>query len=145
VSEKQRLLDAEAAGWRELAARLDKLAGDDWVRPGVNGEWNAKDLLAHIAMWHAHTTDRLESLRVTGELPPVPDVDAFNLDQLQRNRDLSLHEVQAMSGASRHRFREEIELLADDPGERLRQIVEGNAHGHYDEHMPHLDAFLGVS
>ena len=145
MSAKQKILDAEEAGWRELHARLHALADDDWSRPGVVEEWTAKDLLAHVAVWHASTTDRLESLRMTGTLPPHPDVDAFNLDQYERNRDLTLHEVQAMSGASRHRFREEVDLLADDPGDLLTQVVNGNSTDHYLEHIPHLDAFLGLA
>ena len=143
MSGKQKLLDGEDAGWRELHARLEAIRGDDWLKPGVVEDWSAKDLLAHIAVWHASTTDRLESLRMTGTLPPHPDVDAFNLEQFDRNRDLTLHEVQAMSGASRHRFREEVDLLADEPGDLLTQVVNGNSTDHYLEHIPHLDTFLG--
>jgi hypothetical protein len=145
VSAKQKILDDEERRWRELSARLQALAQDDWLRPGVVEGWTAKDLLAHIAVWHASTTDRLESLRMTGTLPPYPEVDAFNLDQYTRNQDLTLHEVQAMSGAARHRFREEVDLLADDPGDLLTQVVNGNSTDHYEEHIPHLDAFLGLS
>ena len=145
MSAKQKILDGEEAGWRELSARLHALAEEDWTKPGVVEDWTAKDLLAHVAVWHASTTDRLESLRMTGTLPPHPDVDTFNSEQHDKNRDLTLHEVQAMSGAARHRFREEIDLLADDPGDMLTQVVNGNSTDHYLEHIPHLDAFLGLS
>jgi hypothetical protein len=144
MSTKQKLLDNEDRLWREMHARLERLSPGDWLRPGVNGEWNAKDLLAHVAAWHAHTTDRFESLRMTGELPTFNlDVDEFNQKLFEENRDLSLHEVQAMSGASRHRFREEIDLLPNEPGEDVQQIVYANGDEHYEEHIPHLDAFLG--
>jgi Mycothiol maleylpyruvate isomerase N-terminal domain len=145
MSAKQKLLDAEDAGWRELHARLTALADEDWTKPGVVEDWTAKDLLAHVAVWHASTTDRLESLRTTGSLPPHPEVDDFNREQYERNRDLTLHEVQAMSGAARHRFREEVDLLADEPGDQLTQVVNGNSTDHYLEHIPHLDTFLGLS
>ena len=144
MSAKQRILDQEDRAWHGFSARLNRLKGDDWLKPGVVEGWNAKDLLAHIAVWHASTTDRLESLRTTGELPPHPDVDAFNQNQYEMNQDLSLHEVQAMSGASRHRFREEVDLLADDPGDLLTQVITGNSTAHYEEHVPHLDGFLEV-
>ena len=113
------------------------------MRPGVNDDWTAKDLLAHVAAWHALTTDRLEALRMTGTLPDAPDVDAFNREQHERSADLSLHDVRVMSGAARHRFREEIDLLPNDPGERIERMVYGNAEGHYEEHFAGLDAFLG--
>jgi len=142
VSTKQKLLDAEDQGWRELHARLERLPEDDWLRPGVNGDWNAKDVLAHVAAWHAVTTDRFEVLRTIGTLAEYPPIDEFNRDQYEKSRELSLHDVRVMSGASRHRFREEIALLPMDLGENLVRIVESNAHGHYEEHIAQLDAFL---
>lgn len=140
---KQDLLDAEDLGWKELHARLERLSEEDWLRPGVNGDWTAKDVLAHIAAWHAVTMDRFEVLRTLGTLPEYPPVDEFNRDQYEKSRELSLHDVRVMSGAARHRFREEIALLPNDLGENLVRIVEGNAHGHYDEHIEQLDTFLG--
>jgi hypothetical protein len=142
VSAKQRLLDAEDRGWRELFARLDRLSDDDWLRPGANDEWTPKDLLAHVAAWHAMTTDRLEAQRTTGQRPKLPDIDEFNRRQHEENRDLSLREVRAMSGASRHRFREEVALLSDDPGDDLSQMIASNAEGHYEDHYAGLDKFL---
>ena len=142
---KQELLDAEEASWRELHARLDKLSADDWLKPGVNGDWNAKDVMAHIAAWHAVTTDRFEVLRTLGTLPEYPPVDEFNRDQHEKSRDMSLHDVRVISGAARHRFREELAQLPADLGENLVRICEGNAHGHYDDHIEQLDNFLATA
>jgi DinB family protein len=143
MTTKQDLLDAENAGWHELSARLEKLTDDDWLKPGVNGDWCAKDVLAHVAAWHAVTTDRFEVLRTMGTLPEYPPVDEFNQDQYEKCRELSLHDVRVMSGAARHRFREEIAQLPAELGENLVRIVQGNAEGHYDEHIEQLDKYLG--
>ena len=145
MSKKQELLDAEDQRWHELYQRLDKLSEDDWLKPGVNGDWNAKDVLAHVAAWHAVTTDRFEVLRTMGTLPEYPPIDEFNRDQYEKSRELSLHDVRAMSGAARHRFREEIAKLPAELGANLVTIVESNAHGHYDEHIEQLDNFLSGS
>jgi hypothetical protein len=145
VSKKQELLDAEDRRWRELFERLDKLSDEDMLRPGVNGDWSAKDALAHIAAWHAVTTDRFEVLRTMGTLPEYPPVDEFNRDQYEKCKEMSLHDVRAMSGAARHRFREELAQLPAEVGANLVTIVESNAHGHYDEHIAQLDAFLAGS
>jgi len=67
VSAKQKLLDAENRGWSELHSRFDKLSDEDWLKPGVVDDWTPKDMIAHVAVWHAQTADRLESLRMTGE------------------------------------------------------------------------------
>lgn len=144
TSKKKELLEAEDAGWHELNRRLSRLSDEQWLGSGVNADWNAKDLVCHIAMWHASATDRLESHRATGTLPPLPgDVDTINKEQYERCRDLTLKEARAMSGAARHRFREEVALLPDDPGERLSMLIIGDGIEHYDEHIPQLDAFLG--
>jgi len=83
---------------------------------------------------------------VTGTLPSFNlDVDEFNQRLFEENRGLTLHEVQAMSGAARHRFREEIDLLPNEPDDLIQKIVYANADEHYEEHIPHLDAFLGGS
>jgi hypothetical protein len=144
VSHRDELLSLEDAGWQALSARLHRLAEGDWVRPGVNGEWTPKDMIAHIALWHASATDRLESYRMTGTIPPLPaPVDDINREQFERGRDLTVKEARAMSGAARHRFREEIALLPDDPEERLSMLIIGDGSEHYDEHIPQFDAFLG--
>jgi hypothetical protein len=144
VSHRDELLSLEDAGWRELSARLHRLTEGDWVRPGVNGEWTPKDMIAHIALWHASATDRLGSYRMTGAIPPLPAaVDDINREQFERSRDLTVKEARAMSGAARHRFREEIAMLPDDPEERLSMLIIGDGSEHYDEHIPQFDAFLG--
>jgi hypothetical protein len=144
VSIRDELLAAEDVGWKQLSELLHRLAGDDWVRPGVNGEWTPKDLIAHIAVWHASATDRMEAHRMTGSLPPLPaSVDEINRDQYERCRDLALNDARAMSAAARHRFREEVALLPAEPDERISMLIIGDAHDHYEEHIPQLDAFLG--
>ena len=143
MSRRDELLRVEDAGWQQLSERLHRISDDDWLRPGVNEGWTTKDIVAHIAVWHASATDRLESFRMTGTLPPLhADVDTINKDQYERCRDLTLREVRAMSGASRHRFREEIALLPPDPEERVAMLVHGDGSEHYDEHIVQLDAFM---
>ncbi|MGH2727477.1 MAG: DinB family protein [Actinomycetota bacterium] len=144
MNRRDELLAAENAGWQELNARLHRLGEDDWLRPGVNGDWTPKDLAAHVAVWHASATDRLEGVRMTGEMPPLPaPVDTINADQYERCRDLTLKEVRAMSGAARHRFREEIAQLPPEPEENVSMLIFGDGREHYDDHIPQLDAFLG--
>jgi len=141
MTTKRELVEAEDKSWHALAERIDRVA--DPEAPGLNGDWSVKDLLAHVAAWHAVTTDRLECLRSVGDLGKAPDVDAFNDKTHQECKDLSLHDVRVMSGAARHRFREEVALVEEPIDEHLARIIAANAHGHYDEHIPDLDRLLG--
>lgn len=139
---KSDVLQAEDAAWHTLCDRFGKLAETDFDTPGVNGDWTPKDLMAHVAVWHAETTDRFENLRTTGRLPEVPDVDAFNEDSYRRCKDVSLPDVRAMFESSRHRFREEIAAMDEPLDERVVQIIAANGHEHYQEHIPQLEAFI---
>jgi hypothetical protein len=136
------LLAAEDEGWRTLHVLFERLRPEDWERSGASGDSSAKDLLAHIACWHAEATAMLESLRSRGDESVWPaDVDAFNRDAYERCRDMTLREVQAMAGAARHRFREETALGPDPVPDRLAERIASCAHGHYDEHLAEFAAF----
>ena len=143
MTSKRELLEAEDQRWHDLCALIHKVSDAGFSEPGVNGDWTPKDTMAHIAAWHAQTTDRFETLRTTGKLERVPDVNTFNAENYERCKDASLHDVRAMFESSRHRFREEIALLDEPLTERLGQIIAANGHEHYEEHIPQLEAFLG--
>jgi hypothetical protein len=135
------LLNLEEERWNQLWKLLDRVP--DWEKPGAADDWSVKDLLAHIAAWHATTMDRLEQFQFSGKLPPPPeDIDAFNAKTYEENRDLSLHDAKVMSGASRHRFREEVAALKDEDAEKFERMIFGNAHGHYEEHIPQIEGYL---
>ena len=137
---RAQLLDQEEQRWEVLCRLLDKVP--DWEQPGVLDDWSVKDLLAHIAAWHAKSTDRLEIFREMGTLPDPPDIEAFNAQTLEETKDLSLHDVKVMSGASRHRLREELAVLKDTDADQMQGMIVGNAHGHYDEHIEQLERYL---
>ena len=140
MSTRAQLLDQEEQRWEELCRLLDKIP--NWEQLGVLDAWSVKDLLAHLAAWHAKTIDRLETYRVTGNLPDPPDVEAFNAETYEMNKDMSLHDVKVMSGACRHRLREELALLKEEDAQAFEQMITGNAHGHYDEHIEQLERYL---
>lgn len=109
---KDDLLMFEEQAWQELQSRFAKFTALDWERPGPAGEWCAKDVLAHVACWHAELTHHMEHIRSTGNDIPYPELEDFNRRSHEQCAGMSLHEVQAMSGAARHRFREEIAAAA---------------------------------
>ena len=142
MSRRQELLDADEAAWEEFHARFHRIGEEGWLKPGACGDWTPKDLMAHIACWHAETASIIEQVRAGGTFPQV-DVEAFNVDFYERCRDMALKDVQAMSGAAHSRFREEVaHVPAELFTERMEAWVAGNGHGHYDEHIPLFDAFL---
>jgi DinB family protein len=145
VTSRRELLDAEEIAWRGMWARFRSLGPDDWTRPGTGDPWSPKDVLAHIAAWHAEITAALEALRCRDDVTAwPPDVDAFNADAYERCKDMSLHDVEAMSGAARHRFREELAQAKDPLPDVMTARVACCGHEHYAEHVPQLEAFLSA-
>lgn len=139
---RRAVLDEEEAAWREMCARFDRLGPEDWERPGVNAEWTPKDLLAHIACWHAEAEGMMERHRIEGGAPPWRDTDEFNAEAHRRCAGMTIKEVQSMSGAARHRFREEAALLPERLPEALANVVVFNGQRHYREHAADFDRFL---
>ena len=142
---RQDLLDLEAKAWLELSGRFNTLKDDQWLQPGVVETWTAKDLMAHIASWHAEAVHEMEMFRSQGHVKRRwKDVDQFNAEAYEQCKDMSLHDVKVMSGASRHRFREEIARAAEPLPEKMEKLIAGDGHVHYGDHIPHLDSFLGA-
>src|SRR5262249_36008985 len=77
MSTRNDLLQLEEERWNQMCRLLDKIP--DWEGEKVCDDWSVKDLLGHVAAWHATTMDRLEQFQSSGKLPPPPeDIDAFN-------------------------------------------------------------------
>ena len=78
-----------------LEETLARLTHAQMLLPGVDGEWNVKDALAHISTWERWMISWTTSLLI-GEKPETPDpwdVDQMNAETYARVRDLSLAKV----------------------------------------------------
>lgn len=139
------LLNDEARAWRDLMTRFNRIEGAGWNRSGAAGDWSPKDVLAHIACWHAEAEMFFEQLRSADTPPRWPDVETFNAESREKCRDMTAREVQAMSGAARHRFREEISLVAEPLAEKHVRAIRNCGALHYAGHIEMLDAFLEKS
>ncbi|HYO44935.1 MAG TPA: ClbS/DfsB family four-helix bundle protein [Candidatus Limnocylindrales bacterium] len=63
-----------------LLAQLSGMPNDEMAKPGVVGAWSVRDVLAHLAEWHA-MVERWVTAGERGETPHVP-ADGFNWGQL---------------------------------------------------------------
>jgi hypothetical protein len=148
---KQEILDLISSEWDALQALLQDFDSEKMIQPGVVGGWSMKDILAHITAWESLMIQWLEeSLR--GETPNRPspgsswdDLDSFNEQIYQENRNKTLDEVQqAFSEIHQHAVRtvesmEEKDLFDPDrfawrEGDPIWHLVAGNMWWHYKEH-----------
>ena len=49
---KESLLNESQKSFDQLLELVDSIPNGKKVRPGVNGEWSVKDVLAHLCAWH---------------------------------------------------------------------------------------------
>jgi DinB family protein len=141
---------------RELLARMDE-AWASFSR-GVHAlptevleqklgerEWSRKQMLAHIAMWHDLTAERLAGFGETGE--PVAhdeDDDVTNARAARGAEGRTTGEVLLAMDESYRRLRREVSRLSNDQVAAhdawAARAIAGNTYGHYDDHRADLDA-----
>ena len=69
-----------------LEKSLATLNPDDWLTPGVVGNWTAKDLLAHLTAWEGFLRDWYQSgLRNETPAIPAPGYSGKLIDQLNEH------------------------------------------------------------
>jgi Mycothiol maleylpyruvate isomerase N-terminal domain len=137
MATKRELMEAEYAGWSELCSLLNSTDAVRLEEPGCEGEWSAKDLMAHLAGWFAETVQVLEQIRFGTYQPFDYDVDELNERFIEANRDQPEPVVRAEMAASRNRMLEEFNLLPE-----LTPVAEEwfreSGPEHYQEHLPRL-------
>ncbi len=88
-------LDQEWANIERICAGFTET---DMCKPGVEGEWSVKDILAHLSAWEKYLLDRLGYV-MTRQHPQYPsmsswdDVHRFNAQVFAENKDRPLTSV----------------------------------------------------
>jgi hypothetical protein len=155
------LIERERGLWDDMVAEIGE---DRMLQPGATGEWNFKDVVAHLNGWWIGWLARLAAARDHSHpaAPPWPadldeddesDVDKINDWIYQVNRDRPLGEV---LGEYRHSFQRMYDItsaLSENElndvgrypwlaGHCLADVITG-AFGHFhEEHEPLLRDWL---
>jgi hypothetical protein len=139
---RHQLIQEEDAGWADLHAALLGVGEERLLEPGVNEQWSAKDLLAHLGCWMAEAANVLERIRLGTYVDERLDVDAMNARFYEAMKDQSLRDVWAEMESARTRMFQEWAALPDVTGKAEEWFVESGP-GHIAEHLPELRTFLG--
>jgi hypothetical protein len=151
-SELLNTIRAHRAGWEALLAEIGE---ERMLEPGATGDWNFKDVAAHLTGWRLRTIARLEAAQRDASPSPPPwpleldevdddDVQVINQWIYRHNHDRPLSEVLAEARESLRRVEEGVETLSEqdlfDPdrfawmgGFSIAAAVSGSL-GHYEEH-----------
>ncbi len=155
--DRNELLSQMHAGRHALEATLARVDAGQMDAPVLHDGWSVKDLLAHLAFWERRAVRLYETLargeKPTGEVGSDAELDALNARVYSTGHERPADEVRTDEAAAYLALLQVAETAPEadlfDPqrfpwteGRPLAAWIEGNAHGHYEEHLPELVAWL---
>ena len=150
---KQDLLEKILEGREELELALNKVSERQKSLIILHGEWSVKDLLGHLGFWENRVADLFEVLKAGATPEPAVDMDLMNAKALLATREKSLAELEVFEKDAYQRVLRIIQQASEqelfDPGffdwtkgASFQELISDNTWGHYEEHLPELNAWL---
>ena len=146
--DKQLFLKKVDQAWEALAAAYAGLTEAQLAEPGVNEDWSAKDLLAHVTTWEGEALKYLP-LILAGGTPPryaaqYGGLDAFNAQITAQKRGLTTAEVLEQLDETHRRLLDFIRSAPDDQfarETRFRRRLRIETYSHYTLHAKMIRAW----
>ena len=141
----------ERSRWSDIIARMDD---DMMLKPGVEGHWSVKDILAHVVWYEREVVGVLRSRAFVGSNLWALPLDERNAGVYEETRNMTLEEVRAESARVFPQLLEQLEALPKDaygdasrfPGMPAEWepwfIIAGNTFNHYPDHTQSLKQLL---
>ena len=150
---KQELLSKIQAGRQQIDAAVTRVDDERMPLIVLHSEWSVKDLIGHFGFWEGAIVSLFNTLRAGKTPDPFPELDAVNAKALSDSRKMSLSDVRRQEKSA---YQKVLSLVQDatedelfDPhhfpwteGRPFAEIVSDNTFGHYEEHLPELNAWL---
>lgn len=126
--------------YAELSAVLAAISPEAAQRPGIAGEWNAGDLVAHLIRWQEEALGHLEALRDGTYERRQYDFDAFNAVAVEERRGVAWPKLVEQLAGSHAAMVALSETLPEEMWEdkRVSGWLKATVHGHYAEHIEQL-------
>ncbi len=155
---RNELLSQMHAGRNALEAALARVDTDQMTAPVLHDGWSVRDVLVHLGFWERRTVTRYDALRrgetPGGEVSSDAELDALNARVYNEGQGRPAGEVRTDESAAYQALLRLAETAPEadlfDPqrfpwtqGRPFAYWIEANAHGHYEEHLPELMAWLG--
>ena len=142
--DKQAVIQRVEDGFRELLAAVEGLDEAAMSRR-FYGDWNAKDILAHIAGWHVLMTAAMERM-ARGEKPTpegvdYSDADLWNARFAAAMKPQGAGTIVAALRQSHANFVRAARAIPEDrygEGKTINRLLEAAGWGHYAEHLSPL-------
>ncbi|MCL4879266.1 MAG: maleylpyruvate isomerase N-terminal domain-containing protein [Anaerolineae bacterium] len=158
---KTELLAAIDRGWNDLNTYIQSLTEAQITQPTDAAGWTVKDHLMHLAVWEdgilalLEKQSRRERMGINAAMWAKFDFDEMNAAIQQRHRDKPLAEVLQAHRGIHQRLVDQIQAAVEEDLHRptsyfdpegsdspLIDKIMGNTFGHYEEHIPWMDAIV---
>ena len=150
---KQELTEKILAGRKQLEFILSRVDNERMPLIILHNEWSVKDLLGHLGFWEDNVASLFQTLRSGKKPEPLPELDVLNAQVLNRYRKLSQEEIlrqekrayQRVLALIQEATHEELFDSTHFPwteGRPFYELIADNTYGHYDEHIPEVQAWL---
>ena len=145
--DKQTTLKKIQDGYNELLAAVKGL-DEQQMSERFYGDWNIKDLLAHIAGWQRTMTEAMQRM-ARGEKPTpegvdYSDADAWNTKFVAAMKPQSGPTMIAELQQSFANYFRTASALPEDrfgEGKTINRLLEASGYGHYEEHLPAIKTY----
>jgi len=150
---RKELIDKILASRAQLEEALGQISNERMLMVLLHGEWSVKDLIGHLGFWESRVAALFPLLKVGKTPEPFKDIDALNSQAIDEMRTLSLSDVRRLEKSAYQKILAVIKEASDpelfDPdhfawteGRCFEEIISDNTWGHYEEHLPELQAWL---
>lgn len=132
-------LEAERAGWYEVATLVRSLTPEECLAPGYFREqdWTVRDLVAHLGTWLAEAEVQFERISAGTYEGHDVDVDALNANFLDAMTGQPWAVAWVQANAGRTRMVDEWSLLRE-PNDEAAWWIRKSGGDHYAEHLARL-------
>lgn len=152
---KKGILESIKLERESLEEQLEGLSDEQMLLPTLEAGWSIKDILAHIVSWERLMVQWLEAT-MRGEVPVMlppgltwDDLDTWNDQMYEENKDLSVEEARSIFDSSYQIAFEKVTQFSEDDlvdpqrfewrnGRPLAVIVAANTYWHYKEHREQI-------
>jgi hypothetical protein len=141
MDRRQMLLKQLDKSWHNFLDSYAGLSEPELLKPGVIGNWSARDIIAHVTTWEEEALKYLPVILQGGRTPRYSTkyggINTFNALTTENKKDISLSEVFRQQDAIHGKL---VEYVGKVPEEhlggksRFRRRLRADTYGHYSKH-----------
>jgi len=150
---RKELMDKILSSREQLDEALGQISNERMALIILHGEWSVKDLIGHLGFWESRIASLFPLLKAGKTPEPFKDIDLLNSQAIDEMRTLSLADVRRLEKSAYQKILALIKEASDPElfnsdhfawteGRCFEEIISDNTWGHYEEHLPELQAWL---